>query len=124
MSETTTVVEQKPLEAPVPNSAGNAFNVSVLVPEQISIRMVDASALADYEYHLFAASMLFGLGVGFLVPCTQEFRSGGDLAIPFLLMSLVILALFTGALTMAVRIRRKLTASGREIKLITKAATL
>ncbi|MBY5692036.1 hypothetical protein HFO41_24960 [Rhizobium leguminosarum] len=118
-------MNQEPkIDAPIPNPAGNAFNVSVLVPEQISIRMVDASSLADYEYHLYAASLLFGLAVGFLVPCAQEFRSGGDLAIPFLLMTMVILGLFVGAMTMAVKIRKKLTRSGREIKLTTTAATL
>lgn len=71
-------IEPNPTVPVGANPSPSAFNITVLVPEQISIRMVDASGLADYEYHVIAASLLFGAAIGFLVPCLQEFRSNGD----------------------------------------------
>jgi hypothetical protein len=108
----------------VPNPVQQAFNVTVVVPAQISIRMVDASTLADYEYHVFAASLFCSAAVGFLVPCVQEFRSNGDLAIPFLFFSLLLIVLFIGAGSIAISKRRKLLTTGKEIKLTTTGATV
>jgi hypothetical protein len=111
-------------DSPIPNPVGDAFNVSVLVPEQISIRMVDASALADYEYHIFVASLFASGTVGFLVPCVQEFKASGNLAVPFLLLTLLLGAVFIVSLGIALFKRRSLRKSGREIKLTTKSASL
>ena len=47
------------------------FNVSVLVPDNIEIRMVDASALSEYEFWFFLASLLSNIAVGFLVAYVQ-----------------------------------------------------
>ncbi|MGK9199445.1 hypothetical protein [Sinorhizobium meliloti] len=115
---------EKNTDAPVPNPIGNGFNVSVLVPEQISIRMVDASALTDYEYHIFVASIFASATIGFLVPCVQEYRSNGALAFPFLLMTLLLAAVFIGSLAVALLKRRSLRRSGKEIKLTTTAASV
>jgi hypothetical protein len=108
----------------VANPAQQAFNITVQVPEQITIKMVDASALSEYEYHIFAASLFFGGAIGFFVPCVQEFRSDGALAVPFLMMTLILSAVFAAALIMAGQKRSKLTRSGKEIKLTTTGATL
>lgn len=115
---------EKTADAPVPNPVGNGFNVSVLVPEQISIRMVDASALSDYEYHIFVASLFASATVGFLVPCVQEFRSSGELAVPFLLITILLGVVFLASLGIALFKRRSLRKSGKEIKLTTTSASL
>ncbi|MBP2508116.1 hypothetical protein J2855_001751 [Agrobacterium tumefaciens] len=112
-----------PEQQAIPNPAGDAFNVSVLVPEQIAIRMVDASALSDYEYHIFVASLFASGTVGFLVPCVQEFKSQGQLAIPFLFITALLGAVFLASLIIALVKRRALRKSGREIKLTTKSAS-
>jgi hypothetical protein len=117
-------VEPNPAVPVGVNPAPSAFNVTVLVPEQISIRMVDASGLADYEYHVIAASLLFGAAIGFLVPCLQEFRSNGDLAVPFLMFTVILFLLCFGAGGMAMSKRKKLTTSGKEIKLTTTGASI
>ncbi|MDX0801657.1 hypothetical protein BMJ35_13955 [Sinorhizobium medicae] len=117
-------VELNPFAPGVANPAQQAFNITVHVPEQIAIRMVDASALSEYEYHIFAASLVFGGVIGFFVPCVQEFRSDGALAVPFLMMALILMAIFIAALSMAASKRRKLTRSGKEIKLTTTGATI
>jgi hypothetical protein len=44
------------------NPARSAFNITALFQNRSRFEMVDASALADYEYHVIAASLLFGAG--------------------------------------------------------------
>jgi len=61
----------------VPNPVHDAFNISVLVPDEITIRMVDASALADYEVWVFISSLSASAFVGFLVAYIQA-NSGAD----------------------------------------------
>src|SRR3989344_5207423 len=57
-----------PTEAP----AEQGLNVALLVPETIEVRMVEASALADYEIWFFATSCNFTLAAAFGVAYFQE----------------------------------------------------
>ena len=102
----------------------DAFNVVVVVPDQIPIRMVNASVLEDYEFHIYVASLFFGATTGFLTPTIQEFRAGTGLAVPFLLMTAILGGGFIAQFLMARGKRRALKAGGREIKLKTTSASL
>ncbi len=52
---------------PTENLGGAPFGVNVLFPETVTIRMVDASALGDYEFSILIASFCCNAAVGFLV---------------------------------------------------------
>lgn len=108
----------------VQNPTTDAFNVVVMVPDQIPIRMVNASVLEDYEFHIYVASLFFAATTGFLTPTIQEFRAGTALAVPFLIMTLILGAAFIAQFLMARAKRRALKAGGREIKLKTTGASL
>jgi len=49
------------------NSGGHPFAVNVSYPETVTIRMVDASALGDYEFSLLLAGFFCNAAVGFIV---------------------------------------------------------
>jgi hypothetical protein len=49
------------------NPIGNVFNVLVSIPENIEIKMVNASIFNDYEVWVFIASLLSNSVVGFWV---------------------------------------------------------
>jgi len=96
----------------------------VSVPEVIHIRMVDASALSDYEMWLFLASVLSTAGVGFLVATVQAFDSQPPKAgaTQLICTTVVWTVLFIAAITKAYFIRRALRKGGKSIALKTTAA--
>lgn len=61
-------VELLPGQPVVSNPANDAFNIVVSGPETITIRMVNAAALGEYEFHVYVACLLFGGFTGFAVP--------------------------------------------------------
>ena len=97
------------------NPLAHGFNVTVTIPDQINIRMVDASALSDYELWVFIASGLLSAFFGFLVATIQSF--GTELAGPMSLFTLIILALFTVAAVKGLNVRKRLTAPGKLISM-------
>lgn len=123
-SATPAHVEPAPNEPVVQNPSTDAFNVVIMVPEQIPVRMVNASVLEDYEFHIFVASLFFGATTGFLTPTIQELRGGTALGLPFLLMTGILGFAFLATLGMAIAKRRALKAGSREIRLKTTGATL
>jgi hypothetical protein len=102
---------------PGPNPLARGLNVTVSVPETIEFRMVDASALSDYEVWFFLASILWSAGIGFLVAFFQNARERSLLA-----MALIWFVLFACAAGMTVVKRRKLRAKSKDIKLIASEA--
>lgn len=54
------------------NPLAKNLNITLSIPETISIRMVDASVLADFEIWFFVSSLLFSATIGFLVPFVQS----------------------------------------------------
>ena len=54
------------------NPSSGDFNISLSIPKQIEVRMVDASTLSDYEVWFFASSSLLSFVVGFTVAFSQE----------------------------------------------------
>lgn len=106
------------------NPSTDPFNVIVSVPEAIKIKMVDASALADYEIWVFIASIVSNAVVGFLVAYSQALDAKSPSA-PYVGWTVVIFfALFVISTITAFRKRSSLQKKGREIKLKTTSASL
>jgi len=110
---------EKPIGNDQPTSQGqyNApFAVNISFPESIVIKMVDASALNDYEFGLFVSSALLSATVGFFVGYLQaninDARMFGSVTI---LLGLLALSFLGWALSK----RRKMAARSRAFKLIT-----
>lgn len=107
---------------PVPNPVHDAFNISVLVPDEITIRMVDASALADYEVWFFLSSLLSSAFIGFLIPYLQARDAANPSATHLFWMTVLMGILFLVAFCMAIGKRRSLRRKGRSMKLKTSVA--
>lgn len=105
-----------------PNPIGDSFNISVLVPEEITIRMVDASALADYEIWFFLSSLLASAFVGFLIPCMQAHEANTPSATALFWITILVGVLFAVSFVMAIAKRRSLRKRGRSMKLKTSQA--
>jgi hypothetical protein len=117
-------VEPNPTMPVSANPARQAFNVTVSVPENITVRMVDASSLSDYEVNIFISSLAFGFFTAFAVPAVQELKAGSQLAAAFTAMTLLAGVIFLTFLVMALSKRKKLTETGKEIKLTTTGAEI
>lgn len=117
-------VEPNPQSPVVTNPAKQAFNITVSVPDQITIKMVDASGLSDYEVNLYISSLAFGAFCGLLVATVQEGKSNSGLVWPFGVMTALTFLIFAAFFLMALKKRSKLTKSGKEIKLETTGATI
>jgi hypothetical protein len=89
-----------------PLSDGFAFNLSV---PPVTVRMVDATALADYELWLFAASLMFGSVTGFGVAFIQsaEGKGGGDAATGLAAVVFLMLFRVTATLGDCAKVGRK-----------------
>ena len=112
---------EKPALA-VPNPVHDAFNISVLVPDEITIRMVDASALSDYEVWVFISSLLSSALVGFLVAYMQASSSGDPTQGAMFWMTVLIGLLTLAGLVMVYSKRTLLKRKGRTMKLKTSLA--
>lgn len=108
---------------PSDNPSGDPFNVIVSVPEAIQIKMVDASALADYEVWIFIASIISNAVVGFLVAYSQaiDAKSASSTYVGWTVVIFVVL--FVIATFNAFRKRSSMQKKGRDIKLKTTSAT-
>ena len=59
-------------QAPSANPFAHAANITVSVPESVEVKLVDASALADYEVWVLLTSVLSSAVTGFLVALVQS----------------------------------------------------
>ncbi len=57
---------------PVDNPVARNINITLSIPDTICIKMVDASALADYEIWFGISSILASAVIGFTVPFFQS----------------------------------------------------
>lgn len=108
---------------PTQNPNGDAFNVVVTVPESIQIKMVDASALADYEVWIFIASILSSAVVGFLVAYLQAVDAKSPSQAYIGWTCVLFALLFAVASGMATYKRTSLQKKGRDIKLKTTSVS-
>jgi hypothetical protein len=98
---------------PGANPFAHSANITVSVPETVEVKLVDASALADYEVWIFLTSILASTVTGFLTalvqaPATERSRYG-MITIVFAVMMLI--CGITGILK-----RRKLSSKTRRIR--------
>ncbi|WP_311238061.1 MULTISPECIES: hypothetical protein [unclassified Xanthomonas] len=108
---------------PTENPAQEHFNIVVSVPESIKIKMVDASALADYEIWVFIASVCSNGVVGFLVAYLQAVDAKSASA-PFAgWICVVLIIIFLLAVGMAIYKRVSISRKGRDIQLKTSSVS-
>jgi hypothetical protein len=118
--EPGTVAPSAPSQNP---NTSDAFNVVVSIPDSIEIRMVDASALGDYEVWVFIASLISNFVIGFFVSYAQEAKAESPIAsyVGWTTVAFTILLIF--ALVMAIAKRMALRKKGRKISLKTSGAS-
>jgi hypothetical protein len=111
-------VEGTPAQGPASgNPLGTSLNVLVSVPESIEVRMVNASALADYEMWVFLASVLSNAVCGFVVAAVQARDSKATNSNQLIATSVVFGVLFLATAIKAFVQRLSLTKAGKSIKL-------
>ena len=71
-SEITNLTPDVGERTPTTNPLAENLNITLSIPETIDIKMVDASALTDFEIWFFGSSLLFSVAIGFLVPFVQS----------------------------------------------------
>jgi hypothetical protein len=106
------------------NPVSDSFNIVVSVPEQINIKMVDASTLADYEVWIFIASILSNAVVGFLVAYSQAIDAKSSSTSYIGWTAIVFIALLILAIGTALWKRTQLRKKSRDIKLKTSSASV
>ena len=76
---------------PVPNPLASGLNLTISVPDDIEIKVVDASALDEYEVWVLLASLVMNAVVGFGVAFFQDTKQGhlGWVALMFVLIFLI-----------------------------------
>jgi hypothetical protein len=97
MKQDTARVRNRSLKTPE-----TGLTVSLSVPKNIHVPLVDASVLSDYEAWFFIASVLANAVVGFLVAGLTNNE------VSLLVITLVFSILFIVAITMAFSKRRRL----------------
>ena len=107
--------EPKPSDPPVQQIYNAPFPVSISFPESVVIKMVDATALNDYEILLLICSGCFSVFVGFLVSYFQTWQ----------FLELVVSVIF-GVMSVAfgcwaISKRRKITARSKSFRLKTSS---
>jgi len=100
-------------KAPTANPYAHAANITVSVPESVEVRLVDASALADYEVWVLLASILSSAVIGFLVALVQASDSERGRFI-YITIVFAVLMLVCGA--MAIAKRNKLSNKARKVR--------
>lgn len=118
MSDSPRHVESSPEDDnPSSNPLSSSLNIVVSVPEAIEIKMVDASALADYEIWFFISSLLSSALIGFFVAYLQSKDGISHSAGPLGCMTLFLLLLFAISVATALHKRKCLQKKGRSINL-------
>ena len=119
-AEPSTIAPSAPTQNP---NTSDAFNVVVSIPDNIQIRMVDASALGDYEIWVFIASIISNFVIGFFISYVQEAKAESASATYVGWTTVAFSALLLISLIMAICKRIALRKKGRQIALKTSGAT-
>lgn len=118
----------KPKDAPdnenrqTTNPLGNSLAISVSVPRQIHIKMVDASVLGQYEIWVFLASLACNFLVGLAVALVQAIENNAATVNVYIAVVVFLALVFIGFLSMALYTRRAIRKEGKEVVLETTAA--
>lgn len=108
------LVAEKSTAKPSPNPFAGAANISLSVPETVEIKLVDASALADYEVWFLLTSILSSTVVGFVVAWVQS--QGQKIQGTLFAISVVTSLIMLVCGIMAFCKRRKLTTKTKRVK--------
>jgi hypothetical protein len=108
------LVAEKSTAKPSPNPFAHSANIAVSVPETVEIKLVDASALSDYEVWVLLTSILSSTVVGFIVACIQA--KGQEIQGTLLAIALVSALLTIVCGVMAFVKRCKLTTKTKRLK--------
>ncbi|HWY13131.1 MAG TPA: hypothetical protein VN026_17475 [Bacteroidia bacterium] len=99
------------------NPLGDAFGISVSIPEKVEIKMVNASILSDYEIWIFISSILSNAVIGFWVAYSTNTNINTDKIL--FCNSCIFTGLFIITLIVAISKRYKLSKKSRTINLRT-----
>lgn len=99
---------------------GNDFDITLSIPGNIEIRMVDASSLSDYEIWFSGASAILSILTGFVVAFIQETEP--EIARVFLIVAVIFAVIFVACLVMTLLKRHDLRRKGKHIRLRTSRA--
>ena len=102
-------------ETPGQNPLMGGLRFLLSVPEEIEIRMVDASTLSDYEVWFFLASIAASAFVGFLVPAITT-KLDDPVFKPLCLMTVFLFVIFGVFVRMAFVKRRFLKKKAKILK--------
>jgi hypothetical protein len=97
-----------------PNVGAGDFDIAISIPEVLEIKMVDASALSDYEIWFFASGSMLTFLTGFAVAWFQEQDSRAGRIL--LVAVTVFFVLFAGAFSMTIVKRRAIRRKSRLLK--------
>lgn len=97
--------------------ASGDFNILVSIPESIEVKMVDATALSDYEIWFFGAGAILSFLTGFLVAYIQE--SDPKTAKALGVAAIIFGVIFIGCLGMTLVKRHNLRKKGKVVRLKT-----
>jgi mannitol-specific phosphotransferase system IIBC component len=103
-------------DGPTENPLADNFSFDLSVPP-ITVRMVDASALADYEVWLFAASLTSSASLGFLVAFIQSAEGAKSADAASGVATAVFAALFIAFFVRALVLRHVIRAQFRVYKM-------
>lgn len=104
----------------VENPIGEVFNVMVSIPESLEIKMVNASALSDYEIWIFISSIVSNAVVGFWVAYAQNSEPTKN-GILFWISIVFTVMLIASVITAFIK-RNKLRSKTKNVKLSTNKA--
>ena len=104
-------------ESPAENLYPTPFGLNISFPEVIKIRMVDASALADYEVLIIFTGLFCNISCGFGVTLATSENPSKLLVVITILFSLLTI----GFLVWALMKRRSMTRRAKEFKVKTSS---
>ena len=101
------------------NPLGNAFDISVSIPDKVEIKMVNASILSDYEVWVFISSLISNAVIGFWVAYSSNTNDNADNVLFW--NSILFTILFLVTISVALRKRYQLSKKSKSINLKTTA---
>ncbi|MGB3499186.1 MAG: hypothetical protein WBA49_13355 [Rhodanobacter lindaniclasticus] len=108
------LVAQRSTSRPSENPFAHAASISISVPETVEVKLVDASALADYEVWVLLTSILSSAFIGFLVAAIQAVGKPSQSA--WIAMSVILFILMAVCAFMAFGKRRRLSSKAKRLK--------
>ena len=98
---------------PTVNPFAQSANITLSVPESVEVKLVDASALADYEVWVLLTSILSSAVIGFVVALVQATaQDKGRYSVIAAVFGLLMMV----CAWMAIRKRRKLSSKTRKVR--------